>query len=65
MKLNFINRFFKNTQISNFIEFHPVGAEVPYGKRTDGQTGMTKLTVAFCKHAEECSSFKRTLVQVL
>jgi hypothetical protein len=25
----------KNTQISNFIKFHPVGAEVPCGQRTD------------------------------
>jgi len=42
-----MNIFFKNTQISNFIEFHPVGAEVPRGQRAGRQTDMTKLTVAF------------------
>ena len=38
----------KNTQISNFIEIRPVGAELfNAGGRTDGQADMTKLIIAF------------------
>jgi hypothetical protein len=36
--------FRKNTQISNFIKIRAVEAELFH---TDGQTGMTKLTIAF------------------
>ena len=48
-KLNFLHRFSKNSQISNFIQIFSVGEELdPYG-RTDGrttrQTDMTKLIV--------------------
>jgi hypothetical protein len=39
IKLNFIARFSKKTEISNFMKIRPVGA--------DRQTGMTKLIVAF------------------
>jgi len=46
--LNFLDRFSKGTQISNFMKIRPVGAELFYAdRRTDGQTNMTKLTVAF------------------
>jgi hypothetical protein len=39
----------KNPQISNFIEIHPVGAELHHEDgQIDGQTDMTKLIVAFC-----------------
>jgi hypothetical protein len=41
--LNFLDIFFKNTQISNFMKIRPVGAELFHA---DGQTDMTKLTVA-------------------
>ena len=44
LKLNFRNRFSKNTQVSNFIKIRPVGADLFH---TDGQTDMTKLPVAF------------------
>ena len=40
--MNFLNRFSKNTQISNFTKIHPGGAELL-------QTDMTKLIVVFCK----------------
>ena len=36
--------FSKNTEISNLIKIRPVGAELFHA---DGQTDMTKLTVAF------------------
>jgi hypothetical protein len=42
--LNFLNRFSKKVQISSFIKIRPVGAELLHA---DGQTDMTKLTVAF------------------
>jgi len=45
---NFLNRFSKNTQISNLIKIRPVGDEVFHANgRTDIQTDMTKVTVAF------------------
>ena len=37
-------RFSKNTQISNFMKIHRVGAEIFHADR---QTDMTKLIVAF------------------
>jgi hypothetical protein len=43
MKLEFVDRFLKNTQISNVMTIRPVGAELFY---EDGQTDMTKLIVA-------------------
>jgi len=42
--LNFLDRLAKNTQISNFKEVHPVGAELFHA---DGRTDMTKLIVIF------------------
>ena len=43
MKLEyFLDRFSVNTQIPNFMEIHPVGAELIRADRwTDGQTDMT------------------------
>jgi len=39
MKLIFLDRFSKNTQISNFIKIRPVGAELFHADgRLDGQT---------------------------
>ena len=49
----FLGRFSKNTQISNFIKILPVGTELLYAyRRTDGQTDMTKLTVAISQFCE-------------
>jgi hypothetical protein len=46
--LNFLDRFSENTKISNFTNIFQVGAELLHaGGRTDGQTYMTKVIVAF------------------
>jgi len=42
----------KNTQISNLIKVHPVGAELFHADgQTDRETEMTKLIVATCNFA--------------
>jgi len=46
--LNFLDRFSKNNQISNFTKIRPVGAELFHA---DGRTNMMQLTVAFRKSA--------------
>jgi hypothetical protein len=54
--LNFLDRFSKNTQISNLIQIRPVGAELFHEDgwtdgqidgQTERQTNMTQLIVAF------------------
>jgi hypothetical protein len=42
--LKFLDRFAKNTQISNFMKMRPLGAEL---FRTDGRIDMTTLLFAF------------------
>jgi hypothetical protein len=42
--LNFLDRFSKNSQISNLTKIRPVGDGLFHA---DGQTDMTKLIVAF------------------
>jgi hypothetical protein len=42
--LNFLDRFSKKNQISNFTKIRPVEAELFHA---DGRTDMTKLIVAF------------------
>ena len=49
MKLNFINRFSKNTQVCNLIKIRPVIAELFHADR---RTYMTKLLVAFRNSAK-------------
>jgi len=43
--MNFLDKFLKNQQISNFLKIRPVGVEF---FQTDGQVDMMKLIVAFC-----------------
>ena len=52
----FLNRFPKNTKIPNFTKIRPVWAELFHAqRRTNGQTDMTKLVVAFRKTCERAS----------
>ena len=47
-KLKYSLRFSKNPRTSNFMKIRPVGAELFHmDGRTDRETGMTKLIVAF------------------
>ena len=48
-KNNFLKRFWKSTQMSNFMKIRPVEAEFFHA---DGQTDMTKLIVAFRNSAK-------------
>ena len=43
MKLNFLDRFSENTNISNFMKILPVGVELFH---VDGRADITKLVVA-------------------
>jgi hypothetical protein len=53
MDSNFLDRFSKNTQISNFIKIHPVGAELFHvDGRMDEHTDMTKLIATYCNFAK-------------
>jgi len=49
---NFLDRFWKNTQMSNFIKIRPVWAEVFHAEGLmEGQTDMTKLVVVLYNFA--------------
>ena len=50
--MNFLDTFSEKAQISNFIKIRPVAAELFHmDGRTDGETDMTKLIIAFCNVA--------------
>ena len=53
MKLDFFDRFSKNTHIPNLMKIRPVGAEFFH---SDGLTEMTKLIVAFRNFANALKS---------
>jgi len=48
MKAEFFDRFSKNTRMSYFIKFHPMGAKMFHA---NGHTDMKQLTVAFLNFA--------------
>ena len=47
MKLDFLERFSKYFQLSNFMNIRPVGPEFLLYMRTDRRTDMTNVIVAF------------------
>ena len=48
MKLEISPEIFENTQTSDIMEIHPVGAELFHAEgQTDWRTDMTKLRIAF------------------
>jgi hypothetical protein len=60
MKLEFSRRILeKNIQISNFMKIRPVVAELFHA---DGQTDMTKLTVAYCNFAKAPAMYKLNVI---
>jgi hypothetical protein len=64
MKLEFFDRFSKNTQVSNFIKILPMGAELFHA---DGRIDMTRLLVAFRNFANASKrvTVKFTLEQAM
>jgi len=50
--MNFIDRFTKNTQISNVIKIHPVGAELFHAnKQKDRHDEANSHFSQICEHA--------------
>ena len=65
MKVEFSRLIFENSQILNFMEIRPMGAELFHAdRRTYGQTDMTKLIVAlffFCNFSNAPKNYKFSL----
>jgi hypothetical protein len=61
MKFGFSRQIFENTQISNLIKIHPLGAEL---FRADRRTDMTNLIADFgkCAKARTNGTAKRSIV---
>jgi hypothetical protein len=59
VKLNFLDRFSKNTQIQNFMKVCSVGAEFYSDGQTDGHADMTKLIVVFGQFANAPKNNKK------
>jgi hypothetical protein len=47
MKLEFSRQTLEKIQMSYFLKTRPVGSELFHAERTNGQTDITKLIVAF------------------
>jgi hypothetical protein len=54
--MNFLYRFSKNSQMSNFIKIRPVGDA---DEQTDKQTDIRKLTVAFGNFANAPKNYTK------
>jgi hypothetical protein len=72
IKLRFFNRCSRKAQIPNFVKLHPVGAELFHADegtdgRTDRQTDMTKLIVAFRNfaNASKMINFTRKMMMMM
>jgi hypothetical protein len=54
MKLEFLDKFSKYTQISNFLKISPMGPEFVLSEQTDGTSGRhdeaSSFFSQFCKH---------------
>ena len=51
--LNFLDRFSKNAQVSNFMKLRLVGADLPHADgQVDKETDIMKLTFAFSQFFE-------------
>jgi len=55
MKLELLDRFSKNTQISNLMKIRPIGAELFH---TDGRTDMTKIKAKFIEMYRLYTTYK-------
>jgi hypothetical protein len=61
VKLNFLDRFSKYVQISNFMKIRPVGAEMFHADgRTERQTDMMKLIVTVRSFANAAKDIIQT-----